>query len=433
VHARHEPVLTAPRFRAGAPPGFTRPSVTAGVVATFLALTLVGPSRGGDTSGPAPAATTETPSAQGSTEERSAEAAPAPGRLNLTGALALEARGMRSPLTPGGESSTRSDLYLRRIELAVEAPMLQGVNAIAVVNSEWIGDGVNPGDAALAVDEVHLDLDRQHGYLIVGQRTQPFGVFENHLVTEPLTQDAYEIKKPGATLGARGPLGADVSLTVYAGGALWDHFTSSRLLDVVALNRQASVVSHVSSYVVAASFSPWAERVSLSGALDSEPGRGTRNTTANVALRLVPHGSSHLIVDAEVVRALSRERDAASGLVFKETAGSVSVAYMFVVRPRKLRGNASYKARRSHLRAHPILVCARYEFLDDDGLTTTTTVATVRQRISLGGRYAFHEENGRSAYFSSEYRRTAYHVPAGAAPSERGQGSELYLRLGIDF
>jgi hypothetical protein len=394
---------------------------------------LPGSIHGDDASGPAPPSTDETSSAEASAQDRPAAPTPAPARLNLTGSLALEARGMRSPATPGGESSTRSDLYVRKIELAVEAPMLQGVNAIAVVNSEWIGDGLSSGDAGLAVDEAHLDLDRKHGYLIVGQRTQPFGVFENHLVTDPLTQDAYEIKKPGATLGARGPLGTDASLTVYAGGVLWDHLTSSRLIDGATLNRKASVADRISSYVLAAACAPWAERVSLSGAFDSEPGRGARNTTVNAALQLIPHGSNHLIIDAEVMRALSRESSVGSGVAFKETVGSVSVAYMFVVRPRKLRGNGGYKARRSHLRAHPILVSARYELLDDGGLTAATAVATVRQRTSLGGRYTFHDVKGRSAYVAAEYRRTTYRVPSSASLSEGTRGNELYLRLAIAF
>jgi hypothetical protein len=404
-----------------------------GVAATLLALTLARPVRGDDPPGSTPSSAVEAPPAGEDASALSAETAPASGRLSLTGSLAVDARGMRSPAAPGGESSARADLYIRKIELAVEAPMLRGVNAIAVVNSEWIGDGMSPGAAGLAVDEAHLDLGGKHAYLVVGQRTQPFGVFESHLVTDPLTQDAYEIKKPGATLGVRGPLGTDVSLTIYAGGALWDHFTSSHLIDGAALNRQASVANRVSSYVLAAALSPWGERVGLSGAFDSEPGQGRRNTTANVALHLVPHGSKHLIVDAEVVRALSRESPPGAARAFKETAGSLSVAYVFVVRPRKMRGNGSYKARMAHIRAHPILVCARHEFLDDGGLTAAWAVATVRQRTSLGGRYTLHDGNGRSVYASSEYRRTAYRVRADASPSERRWGNEVYLRLGINF
>lgn len=292
---------------------------------------------------------------------------------------------------------------------------------------------MNPNDGALGVDEAHLDLEGKHAYLVVGQRTQPFGVFESHLVTDPLTQDGYEIKKPGATLGARGPLGADLSLTVYAGRAAWDHFTSSRLIDAAALDRQPVVPDRVSSYVLGAALSPWEERVNLSGAIDSEPGQGGRNTTANLALQLVPHGSNHLMADAELMRALSRETPAGAARAFKETAGSFSLAYVFVVRPRKVRGSANYKARMSRLRAHPVLVCARYEFLDDDGRTDASAIATVRQRTSLGGRYTFHDGDGRGAYASAEYRWTRYRLPARDSPPGSPRGSEIYLRLGISF
>jgi hypothetical protein len=38
-------------------------------------------------------------------------------------------------------------------------------------------------------------------YLVVGQRTQPFGAFFAHFVTDPMSQDAYEVKQVGATVG----------------------------------------------------------------------------------------------------------------------------------------------------------------------------------------------------------------------------------------
>jgi hypothetical protein len=113
----------------------------------------------------------------------------------------------------------RPSLYLRRAELAASGKVGNRIEVLFVANSEYIGDLVNPGDERLAVDEGHLDLQREGlpVYLVLGKRTQPFGAFENHLVTDPLTQDGYEVNRVGVTLGASGPLGADLSATGITG------------------------------------------------------------------------------------------------------------------------------------------------------------------------------------------------------------------------
>jgi hypothetical protein len=380
------------------------------------------------------------PQAAGSTDDApgpegggaTTPATPSPrGPLNLSGSLAVDGRWMSGPGTPGDGITTRSDLYIRKIELAVDASLLKGVSVIAVVNSEWLGDGLNGGDGGVAIDEAHCDLGGEHVYLVVGQRTQPFGVFENNLVTDPLTQDGYEIKRPGATLGVRGPLESDASLTLYSGNVLRDHFLASNLVDGAALaGTPADGPDHVSSFIAAAAFSPLQDLVSISGAIDSEPGANERNMTANVTLQLTPRGTSHLMAEAEFIRALSREARPGSGRAFRETAGSIGVGYSFSFGPRRLRGSGNYWARVSHLIAHPVLVGVRYEFLDDDGYTEVSGVSTIQRRVSIGGRYSFHEEARRSAYASAEYRRTQYR--AGMSHGAES-GGEVYLRLGIAF
>ncbi len=401
------------------------------VAGAALALLALAPARPGRAEDPGPAPSGEGPPPEAGASAVNPDGGARPERPGLSGLLDLESRWSRAAIVRAGGSGSRSDLYVRKVELAVEAPLLHGVNAIAVLSSEWIGDGLNAGDGALGVDEVHLDLEGRHAYLAAGLRSQPFGVFDNPLVTEPLTQDAYEIKKPGVTLGARGPQGLDLSLTAYAGGALWEHFTSSRLLDAAALARQPLASDRISSCVLTAALAPWDGRLNLSGALDSEPGAGRRNTTANAALQLAPHGSNHLLLDGEVMWALSREAPAGAPRAFKERAGSFSAAYAFTFRPRSLRGGGNYRARRAQRHAHPVLVGVRQEFLDDDGLSAARSIATVRQRTSLGGRYTFADDRGRTAYVSAEYRRTQRRVPAQEPFSRRGH--EGYLRLGIDF
>jgi hypothetical protein len=68
-----------------------------------------------------------------------------------------------------------------------------------------------------------------------------------------------------------------------------------------------------------------------------------------------------------------------------------------------------------------------------EGTAAVAAIATVRQKTSLGGRYTFHEGDGRAVYASAEYRWTRFRLPDGDVGKRRSQGSEVYARLGIDF
>jgi len=115
-------------------------------------------------------------------------------KVKISGTLDCDFRWMNYNSIYKIYSATTSDLYLRLFDLGIEAPLLDWATATAVLNSEWIGDYLNQGDEKIAADEVHFDLQDADFpfYLIFGKRTQPFGLFENYLITDPLTQDAYE-------------------------------------------------------------------------------------------------------------------------------------------------------------------------------------------------------------------------------------------------
>ncbi len=189
-------------------------------------------------------------------------------RINLSGTLQGEARWMKYPGASYPESKSTSDLYLRIFELGIETNFLDWASGIAVLNSEWIGDYLNMGDEKLTVDEVHGDLRRDSlpFYLVFGKRTQPFGVFENHLVTDPMTQDAYETKKVGATVGVTGGMGLDVSVTLYKGDEQMGHLFQSGLFDTTVIIRNADPVRNVESYIGAVSLAPVNQLITMFGA-----------------------------------------------------------------------------------------------------------------------------------------------------------------------
>ncbi len=140
-------------------------------------------------------------------------------RVRITGSLLGEGRWQRYNALPLKTANAASDLYLRLVELGIESDIPGWGSGTCVLNSEWIGDYLNQSDERLQVDELHVDLARNSFplYFVFGKRAQPFGVFENHLISDPITLDAHETKKVGATVGYTGPIEMDLSLTAYKG------------------------------------------------------------------------------------------------------------------------------------------------------------------------------------------------------------------------
>jgi hypothetical protein len=148
--------------------------------------------------------------------------------LSLQGTLEGELRWAENA-GPRLASTPRSSLHLRRVELVAGGKISNWIDVLLVANAEYFGDLMSPGDGHLAVDEGHLDLQRDGFplYLVLGKRTQPFGAFENHLITDPLTQDGYEVNRAGVTVGMSGPLGVDVSATGITGAEQIGHLLGS--------------------------------------------------------------------------------------------------------------------------------------------------------------------------------------------------------------
>ncbi len=352
-------------------------------------------------------------------------------RVNLSGSIYGEYRWMNHRDTTDPDTGSTSDLYLRKIELGVEARLVDWITASAVFNSEWIGDDVSQGDEKVTVDEATVTLQDEDFpvYLVIGKRTQPFGIFENHMITDPMTQDAYETKRVGITAGYTGLKGLDLSLTVYKGEEQMDHLFESGLFEDT-LRRAGEDSDYAGSYIVSVSVEP-IDSLTVLGAYLSEPGRETRNQSMNAGVSYVPSFLDGFRLDAEYMKALNREKYDGINREYKEGVFSATLAYEFVVRERKSIGGGLFAARKAHLISEPLELALRYEYFDDDGMSNDLGIWTVKNRYSAGVRYSFFNdtETGFNAFIAGEYRHTELRIHEDMKDSN----DEVYLRLGVDF
>jgi hypothetical protein len=353
--------------------------------------------------------------------------------VRLTGTVEVDYyRTDRAGITEGGSGS---ELSIGTLELGAEADLSDFLRGFVLFTAEDIGTGQETGPF---VDEATITL---HGegfplYVTLGKRVQPFGVFENHLVSDPMTQDAYETNRVGATVGLEGPLDSDVSLTLYWGEEQMDHLFESGLFDADTVVRRAGGSDGVESFVLSASVTPLQNHLlylTVFGAFLSEPGRGGRNETLGLGLSLIPSFLEGLKIDAEYMKALGRERYEGLDGEFREGTFSVAAAYEFVFRRKEDMGGGLSAERKAHVAAEPMEIALRYEHFDDDGLAEEMGTWSVRDRYSAGGRYTFHESDGLTAYLALEYRVSKYRVQPGPAGTPADGQEEVFARLGLAF
>ncbi|GAB4388001.1 MAG: hypothetical protein Kow0025_04780 [Thermodesulfovibrionales bacterium] len=354
-------------------------------------------------------------------------------RVSLTGTIEGDyAWARRGDIADGGSGSA-SDIFLSAVELGVGLDLNDYISGFVLLKAEDIG---SEEETNLMVDEATVAFEGGSlpFYLTLGKRAQPFGVFENHLVSDPMAQDAYETNDVGVTVGYRGPMDSDISITLYSGEEMMERLLGSGLFDAEAVARRPGGSDGASSFIISASATPAANHLlylTVFASFLSEPGRDGRNSTASAGFNLIPPFLENLKATAEYARALRRERYEGFDRSFKESVYTLTVAYEFVIRRKEALGGGLFAERKAHIVKEPLELAARFERFDDGGMAAAG-VWSVKDRYGLGARYTFYEKDGLSAYLAGEVRRTGLRVPAPAG-RVAASNDEAFLRLGFAF
>ena len=255
-------------------------------------------------------------------------------------------------------------------------------------------------EATIAIQKEGFPL-----YFVGGKRAQPFGVFNSHLINDPITQDCYEVAKTGATVGfIPGFLGLDVSATLYKGEVLADKVHEAGYGWARDPDPNPDPTDDVNSYIFHVSMSP-IEGLRLSTYFDSEPGQVDRNDTVGGAIE---YQFGPLTFDTEYIVAINREINATDLKEYKESAWFAALAFQV---------------------ADPLEIAVRYEGSDDD--MDGDQDGHLENRYSLGASYTLFEKDNFTTTLMVEYRRSNYEKAAGSTVHDKAD--EIFTRLAFAF
>lgn len=358
-------------------------------------------------------------------EEPAPEKAEAPERwtdeIAFSGAIELDySSADDSDIGDNTVNDSTSELDIGTLELGVEVAFHEYVTGNFVLKGENLGSE----DDRIFWDEASLTLKKDGfpSYFVGGHRGQPFGLFESHLINDPLTQDLYEIVRPGATLGIVSEfLGLDISGTVYKGEELMSHM----LEGAYELNRdytddtgalpgwrpggmsaEYAEIDDVSSFIGNISISPIGA-VTVVGFWDSEPGDCHRNETAGGTVHIE---FRRLSLDGEYIFAVDREPDSADKIEHDESAWFGTLAFQVI---------------------DPLEIAVRYEAFDDD--IEGKQDGHLEDRYSLGFTFTLLEKDDFACNLMGEFRRSNYEVEVGNPNGVDESLNEWFAKLGIEF
>ncbi len=378
------------------------------------------------------------------TKEKEEPEEPAPSwadRITFTGAIEGDITYVDKSDFRDKDSDSSSNLFISAVEMGLEARITDSLTGSALFLAEDIGTADETG---VAIDEALLTFESEQRpvYAVFGKSAKPFGVYENHLISDPMTQEGYETAAPGLTVGMTGPMDLDVSITFCKGDGMMTHLFESGLFetdDTAAefITRSPTTDDDISSYILSGSVTPIPDQLSFFASFLSEKGLTERNNTVALGIDYNSDIVDGLVVDLEYIMATKRDPYTSNlGVTgeFKEKVLSASVAFVLGGYDRGDPG-ITYEERRAHLFAEPVEVAFRFEYFDDDGLEDKTQTWSVKNRYSAGARYSFYEDEelGVAAFAALEYRRTNYRISSALTGTAEDSSNEVMSKLGVSF
>lgn len=323
--------------------------------------------------------------------------------ITLSGTIELDySYASDSDVSDNTINDAASELDIGTVSLGLTAQLNDCVSADVVLK----GENLDSNSDRIFWDEVFLTFEKDNlpFYAVVGKRTQPFGVFESLFISDPITQELYEINKTGITLGYadQDMLGIDFSVTVYKGETLITRVNDTGYGWARDNTAGYAVTNDVSSYIVSMSISP-VDGLTLAAYYSSEPGDTDRNTTLGGSLHFE---LADFIADAEYIGALNREYHITDDREYKENAWFVSLGYQI---------------------ADPLLCSVRYEDFDADKRQS----GNLDYRYGIAATWTLFETENFTCTLLGEYRRSEYeHIQSSSTDQSL---DELFARLALEF
>ena len=322
--------------------------------------------------------------------------------ITITGAIELDYTYTDPKDTTVVNSDATSDLDIGTVQLGIEAKFHEWVTGNFVLKGENLDndDRVFWDEATITIQKEGFPL-----YFVGGHRGQPFGVFNSHLISDPITKDCYEVVKSGATIGFTPDfLGLDISATVYKGEVLADKLAEAGYGWARDPDPNPDLTDDVDSYIFNVSLAP-IEGLSFSAYFDSEPGQGSRNETAGGTIE---YQIGIFTFDAEYIAAIEREKNATDNKEYKESAWFAAIACQVI---------------------DPLEIAVRYEVFDDD--INSDQDGNLENTYSIGANYTLFEKDDFATTLMLQYRRVNLEKAAGSTVDDTID--EVFARVAIEF